>query len=97
MEVIRDIHARSRQTYGSPRVHAELLLGTGVRVGRKRVGRVMREHGIVSVHCRRRRGCTWSDPHAVPSADLVERHDDDDEREHVAPAAFGQFFVLLDK
>ncbi|WP_083529642.1 IS3 family transposase [Rhodococcoides corynebacterioides] len=34
---IRDIHEGSRGCYGAPRVHAELRLGAGVRVGRKRV------------------------------------------------------------
>ena len=56
---IRNIHTESRQTYGAPRVHAELRLGLGVRVGRKRVERLMREHGIVGIHRRRfRRGAT---------------------------------------
>src|SRR4029453_17077597 len=36
-EQIRDIHARSRATYGAPRVHAELRLGLDIRAGRKRV------------------------------------------------------------
>jgi len=40
-EQIRNIHARSRGTYGAPRVHAELRLGLGVHVGRKRVARLM--------------------------------------------------------
>ncbi|SDH71369.1 IS3 family transposase [Pseudonocardia oroxyli] len=73
VEVIRDIHSRSRQTYRSPRVHAELRLGRGIRVGRKRVERLMREHGIVSVHRRSRRGCTWRDPAAAAAPDLVDR------------------------
>jgi putative transposase len=77
VEVIRDVHSRSRQTYGSSRVHAELRLGKDIRVGRKRVERLMREHGIVSVH-RRRRGCTRRDPAAESAAcdrcaDLVNR------------------------
>jgi putative transposase len=71
--VIRDIHTRSRQTYGSPRVHAELRLGQGIRVGRTRVERLMRAHRIVGVHRRRRSGCTVRDPAGQPSVDLVER------------------------
>src|SRR4029453_14024304 len=55
-EQIRDIHARSRGTYGAPRVHAELRLGLGMRVGRKRVARLMRTAGIVGVHRPRRPG-----------------------------------------
>ena len=70
---IRDIHARSRGTYGAPRVQAELRLGLEVRVGRKRVARLMREHGLVGVHRRRGRGLTRRDPAAVPAPDLVER------------------------
>jgi putative transposase len=73
VEVIRDIHTRSRQTYGSPRVHAELRLGRGIRVGRKRVERLMREHRIVGVHRRRRGGCTVRDPDSTATADLVNR------------------------
>ncbi|MFJ3763065.1 IS3 family transposase [Streptomyces sp. NPDC090080] len=39
------IHVGSRQTYGVPRIHAELRR-LGRRVNRKRVARLMREHGI---------------------------------------------------
>jgi transposase InsO family protein len=72
-EQIRQIHARSRGTYGAPRVHAELRLGLEVRVGRKRVARLMRNAGILGVHRRRRHGLTRRDPAATPAPDLVER------------------------
>jgi putative transposase len=38
-EKIREIHSRSRETYGYPRVHAELR-SLGVRCGRRRVARL---------------------------------------------------------
>jgi putative transposase len=72
VERIREIHQTSRRSYGSPRVHAELVLGEGRRHGRKRVERLMRGHGIVGIH-RRRRGCTRRDPTAIPADDLVNR------------------------
>jgi len=50
---IRAIHRASRGTYGAPRVHAELA-DDGLRVGRKRVARLMRQAGLVGVHRRRR-------------------------------------------
>lgn len=70
---IAAIHKMSRGSYGSPRVHAELVLGEGVRCGRKRVERLMREAGIAGIHRRRRHGCTHRDPDAEPAADLVNR------------------------
>ena len=72
LERIVEIHRMARRSYGSPRVHAELRLGEGRRVGRKRVERLMRTHGIVGIY-KRRRGCTRRDPDAQPSDDLVNR------------------------
>jgi putative transposase len=70
---IRQIHADSRGTYGSPRVHAELTLGLGLPVNEKRVARLMRQAGIRGLSWRRRRGCTVRDPDAEPAGDLVNR------------------------
>jgi putative transposase len=51
-ERVRQAFAASRQTYGSPRVHAELQ-AEGLRVSRKRVARLMREGGLAAVVRRR--------------------------------------------
>jgi len=53
---IQRIHRASRQSYGSPRIHAALR-ARGTRVGRKRVARLMREAGLVGVS-RQKRHCT---------------------------------------
>ena len=73
LKQIRQIHEESRETYGSPRVHAELVLGLGLPVNLKRVARLMRQAGIQGLYRRRRRGCTVRDPDAQPSPDLVNR------------------------
>jgi putative transposase len=72
-EQIGQIHQRSLKTYGSPRVHAELRLEHGIRVGRKRVERLMRRAGL-SGQVRRRRGKTTIRVQGVRTApDLVQR------------------------
>ncbi len=48
---IEVVFKRSRETYGSPRVHEKLTQG-GERVGCKRIARVMRENRIVARHGR---------------------------------------------
>lgn len=42
---IQRVHERSRQTYGSPRIHAELR-AKGQRCNHKRIERLMQQHGI---------------------------------------------------
>ena len=44
-----DIHMRSRGCYGTPRMHAELRLGLGIRIGRKRVARLLRLTGRAGI------------------------------------------------
>ena len=51
--LIKDIHSKSRGTYGAPRVHAELV-DTGISTGKKRVARLMRELGIQGISRRKR-------------------------------------------
>lgn len=70
---IRTVHATSRDTYGAPRVHAELRTG-GERYGRKRIARLMRDAGLVGAS-RRRHGpvTTRRDKDARPAPDLVDR------------------------
>jgi putative transposase len=71
-ERIKQIHAKSRCTYGAPRIHAELR-ATGIRVGRKRVVRLLHQAGLEGCHRRRRRQLTRSDPQRFPADDLVNR------------------------
>jgi putative transposase len=70
---IKQIHRKSRETYGSPCVHAELTMGLGLPVNVKRVARLMRQAGVQGLYRRRRHGCTVRDPHAEPATDLVNR------------------------
>ena len=66
-------HTRSRKTYGSPRVFADLK-ARGRRVGRKRVARLMREHGFAA-KCKRRFRRTTDSKHTSPIApNVLDRH-----------------------
>lgn len=71
---IKQIHARARGVYGARRVHAELRLGHGIRVGRKRVERLMREAGISGLVRRKRGRTTIRVPGVRVADDLVRRN-----------------------
>lgn len=70
--LIRAHHVASRGTYGSPRIHRDLA-SDGHRVGRKRVARLMREHGLVGASPRRFRRTTDSNHDSPIAPDLVAR------------------------
>lgn len=72
-ELIRQIHVVSRESYGAPRIHAELA-DSGVHVGRKRVERLMKAAGLAGVSRRRSTRTTIRDERVRPSADLVDRN-----------------------
>jgi len=69
-DLIRQVHADSRGTYGSRRVRAELVLGRGIRIGHGAVEMLMRQAGITGISGRPK----WR--HAKPgniARDLVDR------------------------
>jgi putative transposase len=71
-ERIKSFHELSRKTYGSPRIHTDLV-EAGIPVGCKRVARLMKEAGLVGV-CRRKKAYTTvRDKDARPAPDLVDR------------------------
>ena len=69
---MRAIHAEVKQEYGWPRMHKELL-ARGIRVGKERVRRLMRQHGI-RAKTKRKFVVTTDSKHNLPVApDLVQR------------------------
>jgi putative transposase len=68
-ERIEDAYQKNRQVYGSPRIHAELK-EQGVRCGKKRVARLMRERGI-NAKSKRRKMKTTDSRHDNPVAPNV--------------------------
>jgi putative transposase len=72
VERIGKVHRDSHGTYGAPRIHAELR-AAGIRVGRKRVARIMRQNGLRGVSRRKWTTTTVRDRAAVAAPDLVKR------------------------
>jgi transposase InsO family protein len=75
--LVRESHERSRNTYGSPRVQADLA-AQGEHVSRKRIIRLMQEQGLRARE-RRTYKCTTNSDHCLPVApNLLERNFDAD-------------------
>lgn len=73
---VRIFHHRSDGDYGAPRVHRDLR-EEGMRVGKKRVARLMRHDGLVGRRRPRRGVRTTDSTHAQPIApNLLERQFD---------------------
>jgi putative transposase len=72
-EKIKQIHKQKRGVYGAPRIHAELRIAHGIRVGRKRVERLMRAAGISGLIPKKRGRTTIRVPGVRVADDLVER------------------------
>jgi putative transposase len=72
-EKIKAIHEAKRRVYGAPRIHAELRMQYGIRVGRKRVERLMRAAGVSGLVPRKRGRTTIRVPGVRVADDLVER------------------------
>ena len=73
LEQIRQAHAVSDETYGAPRIQAELA-DQGIKAGHNRIAAVMRANGLRGVS-RRRGWCvtTQRDKERRPAPDLVQR------------------------
>ncbi len=72
LEQIKCVHDSSRKTYGSRRVY-RALKRDGVKVGKARVERLMREHGIRSVHKRKFRAAKDSLSTGLVSQNLLNQ------------------------
>lgn len=72
LELIRTFHRASRGTYGTPRIHRDLR-AAGIRVGRKRVARLLKQAGLRGVSRRKWVTTTIRSAHARPAPDLVQR------------------------
>lgn len=71
-EKVRAVHAKSRGTYGSPRIHAALR-HANIRVSKRRIERLMRELGLVGRAKKRFRITTTRDESHPVAANLLAR------------------------
>lgn len=73
MEKIKTTHARSRSTYGSPKIYRQLRRD-GEQVNHKRVARLMKEHGLTAKRVKKFKRTTDS-RHSSPVAENVLARD----------------------
>ncbi len=75
LSLIRAIHTQSRRLYGSPRIRAELN-AQGVRCGKNRVAKIMRDHALRANVKRRRFRRTTDAKHSYALAAnlLLDKH-----------------------
>ena len=69
---IKAFHTRSDSTYGAPRIWKDLM-DMGIRVGKKRVARLMREMTICGVSRRKSTQTTRKAQRSDKAPDLVKR------------------------
>ena len=70
---IHAIHRRSGGAYGAPSIHAELADDHGIRIGRKRVARLMRAAGLKGLSPPKYLAITVTDAEADRALDKVGR------------------------
>jgi putative transposase len=81
---IRAPLAASRGIYGAPRIHAELA-AKGIRVGRKRIPRLMSQAGVVGAS--RRKFVMTAKDGSRPAPDLVDRNFRVDQPNRLSPTS----------
>jgi transposase InsO family protein len=73
LEKIKEVHKKSRQTYGSPRIHADLK-AQGEPYSRKRIARIMRQEGIQAKMKKRFKKTTIVNPKASTAPNLLNQN-----------------------
>jgi transposase InsO family protein len=71
-ERIVAIYHQHKGRYGSPRIHQQLQ-DEGIRVGRKRVIRLMKQVQLAAHHTTHRVVTTHADPAAAPAENVLDR------------------------
>lgn len=73
LEKIKKVHRNSRQTYGSPRIQAEII-SQGDYYSRKRIARLMQQEGIQAKMKKRFKKTTVTNPKAKAAPNLLNQN-----------------------